>query len=196
MNIAADAVNRTLERETWARERLAAHAERTVRIVVGPARAAFAIDTGGQLREATAAPDLTLTVSPLRLPALLAQPGRWSELVTADGDAALAATLAELALTMPMFVEQALARAFGPIVGQQLSDVGRRLLTMPEYAAQRIGDSVARFVGDEANVAVSAAEARAFASEVAAVASEVDALAARVDALAAAASRELKSSLT
>jgi ubiquinone biosynthesis protein UbiJ len=196
MNLAADAVNRTLERETWARERLAAHAGRTVRIVVGPARAAFAIDTGGQLREATAAPDLTLNVSPLRLPALLAQPGRWSEFVTADGDAALAATLAELALTMPMFVEQAFARAFGPIVGQQFSDVGRRLLTMPEYAAQRVGDSVARFVGDEANVAVPAAEARAFAADVAALASEVDALAARIDALAAAAPGEHKTSLS
>jgi ubiquinone biosynthesis protein UbiJ len=189
MNLAAEAVNRTLERETWARERLAAHAGRTVRFVVGPARAAFAIDTGGQLHEAVATPDLTLSVSPLRLPALLAQPGRWPELVTADGDAALAATLAELALTLPMFVEQAFARAFGPIVGQQFADVGRRLLAMPEYAAQRVGDSVARFVGDEANVAVPAAEARAFAADVTALANEVDGLAARIDALAVGASR-------
>jgi ubiquinone biosynthesis accessory factor UbiJ len=184
MNLAAEAVNRTLERETWARARLAAHAGRTVRFVVGPARAAFAIDTSGQLHEAAAAPDLTLSVSPLRLPALLAQPGRWQELVTAEGDAALAATLSELALTLPMFVEQALARAFGPIAGQQFADIGRRLLVMPEYAAQRVGDSVARFVGDEANVAVPAAQARAFATDVAALADEVDALAARIDALA------------
>jgi ubiquinone biosynthesis accessory factor UbiJ len=188
MNLAAEAVNRTLERETWARERLAAHAGRTVRFVVGPARAVFAIDNGGQLHGAAAAPDLTLSVSPLRLPALLAQPGRWPELVTADGDTALAATLAELALTLPMFVEQALARAFGPIVGQQFADVGRRLLVMPEYAAQRLGDSVARFVGDEANVAVPAAEARTFAAGVAALAQEVDVLAARIDALAVGAS--------
>ena len=185
MNLAAEAVNRTLERETWARDRLAAHAGRTVRFVVGPARAAFAIDTAGQLHEAAATPDLTLSVSPLRLPALLAQPGRWPELVTANGDTELAATLAELALTLPMFVEQAFARAFGPIVGQQFADVGRRLLVMPEYAAQRVGDSVARFVGDEANVAVPAAEARAFAVDVASLAKEVDALAARIDALAA-----------
>ena len=193
MNLAADAVNRTLERETWARERLAAHAGRTVRFVVGPAHAAFAIDTSGQLHGAAAAPDLTLTVSPLRLPALLAQPGRWPELVTADGDAALAATLGELALTLPMFVEQAFARAFGPIVGQQLADVGRRLLVMPEYAAQRVGDSVARFVGDEGNLAVGAAQARAFGVDVAALASEIDALAARVDALVAAGLRERNS---
>lgn len=192
MNIAAEAVNRTLERETWARERLAAHAGRTVRIVVGPARAAFAIDEGGRLREAAASPDLTLEVSPLRLPALLAQPGRWPELVAADGDAALAATLAELALTLPMFVEQAFARAFGPIIGQQFADAGRRLLAMPDYAAQRVGDGVARFVGDEAGIAVPDVEARAFTADVAALASEVDALAVRIDTLAADAPRRRK----
>lgn len=189
MNLAAEAVNRTLEREAWARERLASHAGRTVRLVVGPARATFAIDTGGQLHSSAALPDLTLSVSPLRLPALLAQPGRWPELVVAEGDAALAATLADLALTLPMFVEQAFARAFGPIVGQQFADAGRHLLVIPEYSAQRVGDSIARFVGDEGNLAVPRAQARAFAADVDALASEVDALAAKIDALANAASR-------
>ena len=116
---------------------------------------------------------------------MLAQPGRWQELVAADGDPALAATLAELALTLPMFVEQAFARALGPIIGQQLADTGRQLLTMPEYAAQRFGNSVARYVGDEADIAVSASEANAFASDVGVLVVAVDALSARIDALLA-----------
>jgi ubiquinone biosynthesis accessory factor UbiJ len=190
MNVAAEIINRTLDRESWARERLAAHAGRTVRFAVGPAHVGYAIDDGGRLRDATAAPDLTLTISPLRLPGLLAQPGRWQELVAADGDAALAATLAELALTFPMFVEQAFTRALGPIIGQQLAATGRQLLTMPEYAAQRFGASVARYVGDEADVAMRASEARDFASNVSALAADVDALSARIDALSAAASRK------
>ena len=37
MNVTAEIINRTLERESWARERLAVHAGRTVRFVVGPA---------------------------------------------------------------------------------------------------------------------------------------------------------------
>ena len=185
MNFSAELINRTLDRETWARDRLAAHAGRVVRFVVGPARVNYAIDDGGRLRGATAAPDLTLTISPLRLPGLLAKPGRWQELVAADGDAPLAATLAELALTLPMFVEQAFARALGPVIGQQLATAGRQLLSMPEYAAQRFGNSVARYVGEEADVAVRASEARAFASDVGALAADVDALAARIDALAA-----------
>jgi ubiquinone biosynthesis protein UbiJ len=185
MNVAADIINRMLDREAWARERLAAHSGRTMRVVVGPASIGYTIDDGGRLLPATAAPDLTLTISPLRLTGLLAQPGRWQELVVADGDTALAATLAELALTLPMFVEQAFARALGPIVGQQVAAAGRQLLTMPEYAVQRFGDGVARYVGDEADIGVRASEARAFAADVAALSAAVDALTARVDALAA-----------
>jgi ubiquinone biosynthesis protein UbiJ len=184
MDLASALVNRTLDREPWARERLAAHAGRTFRVVVGPAHFAQAIDDSGRLQAATQAPDLTLTVSPLRVPALLAQPSRWPELVVAEGDAALAATLADLALTLPMFVEQALAQALGPVVGSQVAATGARMLAMPDYAAQRFSESVARYVGEESDVALRGSEAGAFAQDVGAVAAAVDALAARVDSLA------------
>jgi ubiquinone biosynthesis protein UbiJ len=190
VNVTADIINRTLDREAWARERLAVHAGRTLRLVTGPAHIGYTIDATGRLRDATAAPDLTLTISPLRVPALLAQPGRWPELVAADGDAALAATLAQLALTLPMFVEQALSRALGPIIGPQLANTGKQLLGMPEYAAERFAGSVARYVGDETEIGVRAEEARAFAAKVNMLAAAVDALSARIDALAAAAARK------
>lgn len=185
MMVTSALVNRTLESEPWARERLAAHAGRTFHLVVGPVRFTHAIDEGGRLHEATQAPDLTLTVSPLRLPALLAQPSRWNELVGAQGDSALATTLAELALTLPMFVEQAFTQALGPVVGSQVAAIGARLLAVPDYAAQRFGESVARYVGEESEAAVRGSEARAFAEDVDALAAAVDALAARVDTLTA-----------
>ena len=185
MNLAEDAINRTLERESWAREKLATHAGRAVRLIVGPIARAFVIGAEGRLSASEATPDLTLTISPLRLPTLLGAPERWTELVAAEGDAALAATLAEMALTLPWFIEQMLARALGPIVGQQVADTGRRLLALPGYAAQRFGESLARYLADETRLTVGAAEAGAFAAEVAATAARVDALAARVDALAA-----------
>jgi ubiquinone biosynthesis protein UbiJ len=190
MTLAENAINRALERESWAREKLAAHAGRAVRLTIGPLDRAFAIGADGRLSAAEATPDLTLAISPLRLPALLGAPERWTELVAAEGDAALAATLAELALTLPWFIEQMLARALGPIAGQQVADTGRRLLALPGYAAQRFGESLARYVADEARLTVSAAEARAFAADVASTAARVDALAARIDALAGASRRE------
>ena len=67
-----------------------------------------------------------------------------------------------------MFVEQAFARMLGPIVGQQAASAGRQLLAMPEYAAQRVAGSVARYVGDETTLGVRASEARNFADNVSA----------------------------
>jgi ubiquinone biosynthesis protein UbiJ len=180
-------INRTLERERWARDKLAAHAGRIFRLNVGPTNVTWAIDQDGRVRESSDAPDLTLTVSPLRFPVLLAQPGRWAELVEAAGDPALATALEEISLAVPMLIEQAFARALGPIAGAFLADTGRRMLTLPDYAAQRFGESVARYAADEAELAVRGSETRAFTEDVTALSARVDALSARIDAMEASA---------
>ena len=181
-------VNRALEHEAWAQASLAAHAGRTFAVVVGPATARLRIDAIGRVETAPrdgSRADVTLAVSPFSVPAFLANPKRWDEFVVADGDAALATTLKGLAETLPWFVERAFAAALGPIVGQRLADAGRNLLALPEYAAARIGDSVASYARDEIRFATSNVDARAFGDEVAALAERVEALAARVEALAA-----------
>lgn len=180
---AIDIANRALERERWAREKLAGYAGRAVCVNIGPVGRAFAIDADGRLHDSEAAPDLKLSISALRLPALLAQPERWSELVNAEGDRALAATLSELALTLPWFVEQMLANAFGPIMGQRMADIGRHLLAFPDHGARRFADSVSRYIGEEAQLVVGAAEARVAASEIAALDTRLEALSARIEVL-------------
>ena len=103
---------------------------------------------------------------------------------------ATVSALAELALTLPWFVEELCARAFGRVAGQQVADLGRRLLALPGYAAERFGESFASYIGDEARLAVGNADARSFAAEIAAVAARVDALAARIDVISGAAPRD------
>jgi len=186
MDPGAFLINRTLERERWARDKLALHAGRTVSFKLGPASVTWKIDESGSFYETKESPDLTLTLSPLRLPSLLAQPARWHELVQASGDSALAITLEELSLTLPMLVEQAFTRALGPIAGAFVADTGRRMLGFPEYAAQRFGESVARYAVDESALAVRASEVSAFATDVAAVDLAIDELSVRLDALDAA----------
>ena len=184
--IPAAIANRMLEREAWARQRLAAHAGRVFVMSVGPVPATFAIDETGALASAPLSgrtPDLTVKVSPLDLPAFLADPTRWDRYVTADGDPALAATLKELAPTMPWLVEQALAKTLGGIVGQRVADVGRRMLAFPEYAALRIGESVVSYAHERSGLLATADEGDTFAEQVGALAVRVDALAARLDAL-------------
>ena len=186
--VPAALANRVLAREQWARSCLASHAGRVFRIVVAPVATSLSIDASGSIEPAAAsdgAPDLTLTLSPLRVPAFLAAPTRWDELLVVDGDPALAATLKGLAETLPWFVERAFAEALGPIAGQFLADAGRRMLEFPGYAGERVGDSVTSYVRDEVRLAATRADAKSIGDEIADTATRVDALAARVDALAA-----------
>jgi len=185
-SVGSNLANRMLERETWARDKLAAHAGQVFTVTVGPVTGAFRITDGGMFESALlagVAPNLRISVSPLNLPAFLADPRNWSEYVREDGDAALGGALKELAQTLPWFVEQAFARALGPIAGQRVADVGRRLLGFPEYAAERVSESVARYARDEARLLARGDELRRFADETRDVAARVDALAARVTAL-------------
>jgi len=181
-------INGALEREAWAQSCLAAHSGRAFAVAVGPLTASMRIDATGKVApapDARDAADLKLVVSPTGLPALLANPGRWDEFVTADGDAALAVTLKGLAESLPWFVERMFAGALGPVVGQRIADAGRHLLAFPEYAAARFGESISSYVRDESGLAVHRSDAQSFGEDVAATAARVDALSERVDALAA-----------
>ena len=188
--------NHILAREQWARERLAAHAGRVFVLATSALSTTFRIDAGGSLESALGTQegaDATLRVSPLAVPALLADPVRWDELVTADGDPALIATLKELAVTLPWFVEKAFSSVLGPIAGQRVADAGRHLLLFPEYAGTRIGASIVAYVRDEAALATRRVDGETFAADVAAIADRADALEARVAALAARADSALAS---
>jgi ubiquinone biosynthesis protein UbiJ len=181
--------NRVLRDEDWAREKLRPHAGRTFTLACGPLGSGYAVRDDGTLgaRAAGDAPaDAEFYLSPLDLPAFLADPSRWDALVTAKGDADLAATLRELAGTLPWFVERAFARALGPVVGQRVADAGRHLLAFPEYAGTRLAENVASYVRDETGLVARGDEARRFADDNAALAARVDALEARIARLAAA----------
>ena len=180
--------NRVLERETWALTCLAAHAGSVITVTVGPLATTMRVDAAGKLESAPRAegsPDLALKVSPLALPSFLADPRRWDEFVSAQGNPALAATLKGLAETLPWFVERAFANALGPIVGQRVADAGRLLLGFPEVAATRVGETVAGYVRDEAGLATQGADAQSFGEAVGALAARVEALPSRLDALGA-----------
>ena len=183
----SEVANRVLGREAWARDKLAAHAGRTFAVRVGPAGPVFQIGADGTLAPATAGtpPDVLLSISPLHVPALLADPRLWNEHVAETGDAALGGTLKELAQTLPWFVEAAFARALGPIAGQRVADAGRHLLAFPAHAATRVADSAGRYARDEAGLVVRHDELRHMTEQTALLAQRVDALEARVAALTA-----------
>ena len=179
--------NSILEQESWAREKLAPYAGRVFTLTTGPVCARFGIADGGTLETAeTSVPtDLALVLPPLSVPTFLSNPTRWNELVREEGDAELGGALKELARTLPWFVEAALAKALGPLVGQRVADAGRRLLAFPEYAAQRVTESVTSYARDEAGLLARSAQMRQFGDGVRDVAERSDALQRRFDALSA-----------
>ena len=189
MAFTSAAVNRMLADEPWARDRLAAHAGRAFMVRIGPLTAGFRIDPQGALETAPlagATPDLALSLAPQNVPAFLADPARWDEFVTEEGDVELGGTLKDLAQTLPWFVEKLTARALGPIAGQRVADAGRRVLQVPEYAATRVAENIGTYARDEAQVLAHPADFRALVEDTALLAARVDALDARIDALVAA----------
>ncbi len=187
MDPAASLANSMLERESWARQRLAAHAGRTFVVVSGPVVVALRIDDTGLLAAhalADAPPDLRLVIQPWSVPGLLADPARWDAVVAAEGDPALAATLRELAQTTPFWIEQFFSRWLGPMVGQRLAGAGRQALAMPEHAAGRLAESVAAYFHEQTDLLASGEEARVFGEQASVLAQRVDALEQRLQALA------------
>jgi ubiquinone biosynthesis protein UbiJ len=125
-----------------------------------------------------------LTLSPFNVPAFLANPARWAEFVTEEGDVGLGGTLKELAQTLPWFVEKLSARAFGTIVGQRVADAGRRALELPEYASRRIGENVGTYARDEVEWLAHPADMRALGDDAQVLEKRIDELGARVESLA------------
>ena len=187
--LGARTLNQALERAPWARDKLAAHAGRSVVVHVGPVAGGFRVAADGQVvplqRDAQPA-DLHLRISPLHLSSFLADPRRWNELVREEGDVALGGTLKELAQALPWFVEDTFARTFGDVVGMRIADAGRHLLALPGHAAERLADSVTAYARDEAELLARGDDMRRLAEQSAALAARVRSLDARLDALAAA----------
>jgi ubiquinone biosynthesis accessory factor UbiJ len=178
--------NRMFADQQWARDKLAPFAGRVFTLAVGPVHAACRIREDGTLDAASSADaaELKLAIAPWSVPSFLADPARWNEFVREEGDADFGGALKDLARTMPWFVEETFAKALGPIVGQRMADAGRKLLAFPEYAAQRVADSAASYVRDEAPLLAHSSELRRFGDQVAEIAERVDALEARLETLA------------
>ena len=175
--------HRLLADEDWAREKLRAHTGRVFTLASGPVTVALVVRSDGALDTAPAngpPPDVELHVSPLDVPQLLADPACWDRVVTASGDVALAATLKDLAHTMPWFVERAFERALGPVIGQRVADTGRRLLAFPGYASERFAESVFSYARDETGLLARGDEARLFAEQNVLLAQRVETIDARI----------------
>ena len=148
-------VNRLLDAEPWARERLARFAGETIELSplpLPPLRVTILED--GRLQAGGDAPDLTLQVGP---GAIFAR-GRGAEellrAVALSGNARLAQELASLARNLRWDFEEELSRFVGDIAAHRIAGAARELAAWQVDATKRVNAAATDFLTDEAPLLV------------------------------------------
>jgi len=152
-------VNRLLERETWARERLAAFAGRViaVRVPLLP-DLVLLINHEGKAEEAAAAPDVVVSAAGL------------------SGDSALADELRLLARDLRWDFEEEFSRVVGDVPAHAIGAAIRRFAHWQLDLARRLADGVADYGGNEARLLVRRSELESHALELTHLLGALDAL--------------------
>jgi ubiquinone biosynthesis protein UbiJ len=178
------ALNRLLEAESWARERLAPYAGETVEVRAAPLPALrFAIVEGGRLAPGAEA-SLTLTLQPGSLAALLRSEEHFMRSVGVDGNAQLAQEVLYLARHLRWDVEEDLSRLVGDAAAHRLAGLARDFAAWQVDAARRLAESFMEYAQEEGRLLAPRAGYAAFAAEVAQLRDAVERLEKRIGRLA------------
>src|SRR3990170_561996 len=143
------ALNRLLDAEAWARERLAPYAGETVEFRAPPLPALrFAIVEGGRLAPGGAA-SLTLTLQPASLPALIRGEEHFMRTVGIDGNAQLAQDVLHLARHLRWDAEEDLSRLLGDAAAHRVAGLARDFGAWQLDAARRLAEAFMEYAQDE-----------------------------------------------
>ena len=194
-NAAARALDALLSREPWAQARLAPHAGKIARLVMGMGTLTLQVSEQGGvvLAPADAVPNVTLTVATDKLSALMsADTAQRMSAVRIDGDAALAHVIGDLARDLRWDAEDDVAKVIGDIPAARLFGFAHGVAQGARTGARRFAENVAEYLSEESGAVASSYELEAWSAGVRKIrddseraAKRVDALAARLDALEA-----------
>ena len=160
--VCAGALNKLLQREPWARERLARHAGKTVRFVAGSWVVSLSLQAGAlvQASDPAIVPDVTLTIPANRLgqlPQVLrsADPGEIAELMHVQGDAGLARVVSDLARELRWDIEDDLAAVVGDVAAMRLISGAKLFVGGVRQAGKRLAGNVGEYLSEESGVLLS-----------------------------------------
>lgn len=143
-------LNRLLAAEPWARLRLAPFAGETVELRAPPLPALrLRILAGGSVEAGGAEPDLTMTLKPELLVALVRGEEHAMRSVDVEGDAKLAAEVLVLARHLRWDAEEELSRVLGDVAAHRLAEAGRAFAAWHLDAAQRLVAAFADYLTEE-----------------------------------------------
>ena len=152
------ALNHVLRQQSWARDRLRAHAGRTIRMVVasplGPVSSDARIAEDGtlELAASVAQPTVVLTLEPsldALFGALREGPRGLSGHLRVDGDVMVAAAVGEIAQHLRWDAEEDLSKVVGDPVAHRIGETARAGLRQAQDVRERVETGVRRFLVDE-----------------------------------------------
>ncbi len=179
-------VNHLLAGEQWARDKLAPFAGKRVR-VTAPALPdlALAVASDGMLEAASDdAPDLTIALQPAALPKLLTRDESVLQTIVFSGDAELAAALQFLFRHLRWEFEEDLSLVVGDVAAHRIATTGRAFAAWQKDAAARLGENVAEYLTEEAELLAPSPELDRFVRDVADLVDAVERLEKRLDRIA------------
>jgi ubiquinone biosynthesis protein UbiJ len=163
-------LNRLLEAEDWARQRLAPFAGETVELRAPPLPALrFCILPGGTVEAGEAEPGLSMAFKPELLAVLARGEEHALRAVEVHGNAQLAAEILVLARHLRWDVEEELSRLLGDVAAHRLGAAARAFAAWHLDAAQRLATALADYATEEKQVLTRRAHLDAFAEGVAAL---------------------------
>jgi ubiquinone biosynthesis protein UbiJ len=157
----AAALNRLLESESWARERLAPFAGDVLELRAPPLPALrLAIAAGGRLAPADSGAAATLTISagPGALAAALQGEDQLMRAVDVSGNARLAAEVMFLFRHLRWDAEEEAAKYVGDVAAHRLAGIARGAAAWHADAARRIAESLVEYATEEKRLLVTRGE--------------------------------------
>jgi ubiquinone biosynthesis protein UbiJ len=177
----AYALNRLLEAEPWARERLAPFAGETVELRAPWLPAVrFAILEGGRLAPGAEA-SLKISLRASALGALARGEDHFMREVDIEGNARLAQEVLQLARHLRWDFEEDLARLVGDAPAHAMAQALRGLVSWQADAARRLGENLMEYALEEGRLVAPRAQFAAFAADVARLRDAIERLEKRLE---------------
>lgn len=175
-------LNRMLEREAWARDKLAPFAGRVVRLEAAPFSLQWAIaDDGTFIASEDGAPAVTIGVALASLPFALLDPQAATRDVRLQGDAEFAQALSFVLQNLRPEPEEELARFVGDAAAVRIVGFVRLSASHWRQLAERMLDNTANYIVTENPMVVGRDEVSAFVQDVARLRDDVARLEKRIE---------------
>ena len=160
------ALNRLLESEPWARERLAPFAGECVELRAPMLPAVrFAIVEGGRVAPG-GEPSLRIALRPGALAGLARGEDHFMREVDIEGNARLAQEVLHLARHLRWDFEEDLSKVFGDAAAHAMAGAVRSFAAWQVDAARRLGEGIMEYALEESRLLAPRAQFAAFAGEV------------------------------